>query len=149
MAKTEYKGTVKSVDTAANTITVTCKKGDMTFMVTPTTKITNSKKPATLADIAMGEKVTGSFTKDAAGTMTACKINGHPARLLPPLRPPNNLLTSSAKKPSSFGTAAFCFVDDGPSPGVDGYLRRFLFTAVRRTCHPQDYWSSCRRSVRR
>jgi hypothetical protein len=79
--KTEYVGIVKSVDTAANSITVTCKKGgDMTFVVTPTTKITNNKQPATLADITMGEKVTGSYTKDAAGTMTACKVNGHPAK---------------------------------------------------------------------
>jgi hypothetical protein len=84
VTKIEYKGTVKSIDTAANTITVTCKKGDMTFMVIPTTKITNSKKPATLADIMMGEKVTGSYTKDAAGTMTACKINGHPAMAAAP-----------------------------------------------------------------
>lgn len=77
MKKTEYHGMVKSVDTAANTITVSNKKGDMTLTVAPTTKITQDKKPATLADITMGEKVTGSYMKDASGTMTACKINGH------------------------------------------------------------------------
>jgi hypothetical protein len=79
MKKTEYRGMVKSIDTAANTITVTNKKGDMTLSVASTTKITQNKQPATLADITMGEKVTGSFTKDATGTMTACKINGHSA----------------------------------------------------------------------
>jgi hypothetical protein len=75
--KTEFHGTVKSVDTAANSITVTNKKGDVTLMVDAKTKVMNNKQPATLADITMGEKVTGSFTTDAAGTMTACKINGH------------------------------------------------------------------------
>jgi Cu/Ag efflux protein CusF len=72
-----YKGTVKSIDTAANTITVTCTKGDVTFAVNPMTKILNDKKSATLSDITMGEKVSGSFTKDAAGTMTAYSIHGH------------------------------------------------------------------------
>jgi hypothetical protein len=78
--KTSYVGTVKSIDTAANTITVTSTKGDMTFAVTPMTKIKSNKVKATLADITMGEKVTGSFTKDADGTMTAASINGHPAK---------------------------------------------------------------------
>jgi hypothetical protein len=72
-----YKGTVKSIDTAANTITVTTAKGDITLAITPTTKIKSDKKKATLADITMGEKVTGSYTKDASGAMTAASIHGH------------------------------------------------------------------------
>lgn len=75
--KIQYQGTVKSIDTAANTVTVTNKKGDLTLAVTPMTKIANNKKSATLADITMGEKVTGSYTKDAAGTMTAASLRGH------------------------------------------------------------------------
>jgi Cu/Ag efflux protein CusF len=78
--KIRYTGTVKSVDTAANAITVTCKKGDMTFAVTPMTKITSNKAPAALTDITMGEKVTGSFVKNADGTMTAASIYGHPLK---------------------------------------------------------------------
>jgi Cu/Ag efflux protein CusF len=78
--KIPYTGVVKSVDTAANSITVTCKKGDMTFAVTPMTKIKSNKAFATLTDITMGEKVTGSFTKDADGTMTAVSIHGHPTK---------------------------------------------------------------------
>jgi hypothetical protein len=77
--KTEYHGMVKSVDTAANTITVTNKKGDMTLSVTPTTKIMQNKKPATLADITMGEKVSGSYIKDATGAMMAASIHGKSA----------------------------------------------------------------------
>ena len=77
MKKTSYMGTVKTVDTAANSITVTCKKGDMTFAVTPMTKVMVDKKPAQLSDITMGEKVTGSFTKEADGTMAAASIHGH------------------------------------------------------------------------
>lgn len=76
VTKVPYKGTVKTIDTAANTITVTSKKGDLTFAVTPLTKIASNKKAATLADITMGEKVSGSYTKDAAGTMTAASIHG-------------------------------------------------------------------------
>jgi Cu/Ag efflux protein CusF len=78
--KISYTGVIKSIDTAANSITVTCTKGDMTFAVTPMTKITSNKAPAKLTDITMGEKVTGSFTKDADGTMTAASIHGHPTK---------------------------------------------------------------------
>jgi hypothetical protein len=78
--KIHYGGMVKSVDTAANTITVTTKKGDMTFAVNPMTKITANKQSATLTDITMGEKVGGTYTQDAAGTMTACSIWGHPVK---------------------------------------------------------------------
>jgi len=88
--KTEYRGTVKSVDTAANTITVTNKKGDMTLTVTTATKILQNKKTATLADITMGEKVSGSFIKDATGAMTAASIHGHtaPAAAAPAMTAP-------------------------------------------------------------
>jgi hypothetical protein len=78
--KIEYKGTVKAVDTAANSITITNKKGDLTLMVNTSTKIAVAKQPATLSDITVGEKVSGSYTKDAAGTMTAASIHGHPAK---------------------------------------------------------------------
>ena len=74
--KIQYEGTVKSIDTAANSITVTTKKGEMTFVTNPATKVKVDKKAGAIADITMGEKVTGSYTKDDAGTLTACSVHG-------------------------------------------------------------------------
>ena len=97
MKKTEYHGMVKSVDTAGNTITVTNKKGDMTLTVAATTKIMQNKKPATLADITMGEKVSGSYTKDASGAMTAASIHGKsmPAMTAPAAATSTNMAPST------------------------------------------------------
>jgi Cu/Ag efflux protein CusF len=79
MKKTEYKGVVKAID--ATTITVTTKKGDLTLTLDDKTIVQVSKKKAAITDITVGEKVTGSYTKDAGGTMLACKVNGHPGKM--------------------------------------------------------------------
>ena len=81
LKKTEYHGVVKSVD--ASTITVTTKKGDLTLTIDDKTTIQVNKKTAAITDITVGEKVTGSYTKDASGTMLACKVNGHPGKTAP------------------------------------------------------------------
>ena len=77
--KTEYHGVVKAVD--ASSITVTTKKGDLTLTIDAKTIVQVSKKKAAITDIMVGEKVTGSYTKDAGGNMLACKINGHPGKM--------------------------------------------------------------------
>jgi hypothetical protein len=73
MKKTAYSGTVKSID--ASSVVVTTSKGDMTFAISPATKVKVDKKTAPLASVVTGEKVTGSFMKDADGTMTAASIH--------------------------------------------------------------------------
>jgi ribosomal protein S1 len=75
MAKTPYKGTVKSID--ATSLVVTTTKGDETLAIDPKTKFTADKKKAAATDITVGEKVTGSFCKNDDGTMTAASVHGH------------------------------------------------------------------------
>src|SRR5690242_15038782 len=66
-----FHGKVAVVDTAAMTVTV----GHMVINVTSDTKITKDGKPATVSDITVGEKISGSYTKDDAGKMTAALIH--------------------------------------------------------------------------
>jgi hypothetical protein len=71
--KITYKGSVTAVDTAANSITVqgAASKPPLTLMVTPATKY---KGATALTDIAVGDHVSGSYTKDASGVLTAASI---------------------------------------------------------------------------
>jgi hypothetical protein len=70
--KIPYKGTISAVDATAMTITIKGAKGDMMMAVTPATKY---KGGTSLADFAVGDKVTGSYTKDDGGKMTAASIH--------------------------------------------------------------------------
>lgn len=65
-----FHGKVAAVDTTAATVTV----GKTTVNITSETKITKDGKPATLADITVGEKIGGSYKKDEAGKMNAVSI---------------------------------------------------------------------------
>lgn len=66
-----FHGKVSAVDTAASTFTV----NSLTINVTAETKIVKDGKPATLADITVGEKLNGNYKKDDAGKMTAVAIH--------------------------------------------------------------------------
>ena len=72
---TSYKGTVKSID--ASSRVVTTSTGDLTLAIDATTKVKNDDKKAAITDITVGEKVTGSYTKDDTGAMTAYSVHGH------------------------------------------------------------------------
>jgi hypothetical protein len=76
--KTAYSGTVKSID--ASSIVVTTSKGDMTFAISAATKVKVDKKTAALTAVTAGEKVTGSYMKNADGTMTAASIHATSAK---------------------------------------------------------------------
>lgn len=65
-----FHGKVSAVDATAATVTV----GKTTVNITSETKITKDGKPATLADITVGEKIGGSYKKDEAGKMNAVSI---------------------------------------------------------------------------
>ena len=73
MKKTPYKGSITAID--ASSLTVQGAKAPLTLAITADTKFQfgTSKKntPATVADFAVGDKVTGSYLKNADGTMTA------------------------------------------------------------------------------
>jgi len=72
---TAYKGVVKSID--ASSLVVTTSKGDLTLAIAATTKVKNDDKTAEISVITVGEKVTGSYTKDDTGALTAYSVHGH------------------------------------------------------------------------
>jgi hypothetical protein len=74
--KTPYKGSITAID--ASSVTVKTATTSLTLAVTADTKfqLGTSKKntPATAADFAVGDKVTGSYIKNADGTTTAATV---------------------------------------------------------------------------
>lgn len=65
-----YHGKITAIDTAGSTITV----GENKITITATTKISRNGKKSTLADFAVGDKVTGSYKKDASGDLNALSL---------------------------------------------------------------------------
>lgn len=65
-----YRGNVASVDASVKTFTV----GNRTIKVTDQTKITKQGAAATMADITVGEKVSGSYWKKDDGSLEAKNI---------------------------------------------------------------------------
>jgi hypothetical protein len=65
-----FRGTVSLVDTNAMTFTV----GKRTFNITSETRITKNGEPATLEDIAVGDKVGGAYKKDDDGKLNATTV---------------------------------------------------------------------------
>jgi hypothetical protein len=73
--KIPFHGKLESIDASANTITLESKKGGRVFHLTPETKITDGAgNPSTLSAATVGEDVGGSYSKDAAGTMTLFSV---------------------------------------------------------------------------
>lgn len=69
-----FRGTVAAVDKAAMTVTV----GERVFHVTPETKVTRTGQQATLADVKVGDAITGSYVKADDGKLTAKTIRFGP-----------------------------------------------------------------------
>jgi hypothetical protein len=63
-APTKFKGTITAIDTTANTVTVKSKGGDLTMGVT-------GKAAKAITKLAVGDKVSGAYTTDASGKLTA------------------------------------------------------------------------------
>ena len=72
-AKTPYKGSITAID--ATSVTVASSAKTLTLAIAATTKFAVDKKPATAAEFAVGDAVTGSYTKDAAGALTAASVH--------------------------------------------------------------------------
>ena len=66
-----FHGKVSAVDAAAMTVTLTSQ----TFKISSETKILKEGKPATFADITVGEKISGQYKKDEAGKLDATVIH--------------------------------------------------------------------------
>jgi hypothetical protein len=69
----KVEGTIAAVDTTANTVTITPKKGgaDVTVNVDATTRIKQNGKLATIADLQIGDKAEAKYS---LATMLASKI---------------------------------------------------------------------------
>jgi hypothetical protein len=72
--KIPFHGKLQAVDVSSNTLTLSGKSARV-FHLTPTTKITDGSGAAsTLSAAIVGEDVGGSYSKDAAGTMTLFSV---------------------------------------------------------------------------
>ena len=69
-----FRGTIKSVDKGARTITLEGEKAQ-TFAVAAETKISKDGKPAAFADLAVGEAVGGRAKETADGKWTVVTLN--------------------------------------------------------------------------
>jgi hypothetical protein len=81
-AKTEKKarhivfnGKVSAVDKAAKTVTLEGKEKVRVFQVTSETKIHKDKKPGTLDDVVVGDRVGGAYRENAEGKMELLTLN--------------------------------------------------------------------------
>lgn len=74
----EYKGSITAIDASSVTVASTAKT--LTLAIAPTTKYLKDKKKATLADFAVGDSVTGSYTADATGALTAYSLHKKTAK---------------------------------------------------------------------
>jgi hypothetical protein len=77
-AKTEYSGAITAID--ASSVTVASTKKTLTLAITPKTTFKKDKVAATLADFAVGDKVTGSYSADSTGATTANSLNKKTAK---------------------------------------------------------------------
>jgi hypothetical protein len=83
---TRYEGTLTALD--ASSITVTSTKKTLTLALATTTVVTKDGKPTTIADFAVGDKVTGSYVKDpATGAMTAHSLRTKTPKTAAPAAP--------------------------------------------------------------
>jgi hypothetical protein len=75
--KTPYTGSITAID--ATSLTVASTKRTLTLAISPTTKFATKEgkklTAATEADFAVGDMVTGSYTTDATGAMTAYSVH--------------------------------------------------------------------------
>ena len=69
-----FRGTIKSVDATAKSITLDGEKAQ-TFAVASDAKLTKEGKPATFADLAIGDAVGGRAKETGEGKWTAVTIN--------------------------------------------------------------------------
>ncbi len=66
-----FHGMISAVDQNAKTFTITGKKESRVFKVTDKTSISKMGKAATIKDIAENEEASGSYWKNADGTLEA------------------------------------------------------------------------------
>ncbi len=105
-----FTGKATAVDAAAKTFSLNGSKGkDRVFTVDDATKITKDAKPATLADLTVGEEVTGSYVKAGdVQTAKSVKIGGKakPAEAAEPAKEGTAPLKAPGATPPAKATPA-------------------------------------------
>ena len=71
--KIQYKGSITAID--ASSVTVASKEKTLTLAITGKTQFKVDKAGGTLADFAVGDAVTGSYTTDSTGALSAASIH--------------------------------------------------------------------------
>jgi ribosomal protein S1 len=71
--KTQYEGSITAID--ASSLTVATSKKTLTLAITPKTTFKKDKAAATAADFAVGDKVTGSYSTDSTGALSAASVH--------------------------------------------------------------------------
>ena len=66
-----FHGMVSAVDQSTKTFTIASKTTSRVFKVTDKTAVTKAGNPATMADIVENQEVSGSYRKNADGTLEA------------------------------------------------------------------------------
>lgn len=72
---TPFNGKVSAVDKAAKTVTLEGKEKVRVFQITSETKIHKDKKPATLDDVMVGDRVGGAYRETSEGKMELVTLN--------------------------------------------------------------------------
>jgi ABC-type Fe3+-hydroxamate transport system substrate-binding protein len=70
--KQQFGGTVTAVDAASNTVSVHSKKHDVVVSVDASTKL---KGFTAIGDVAVGDKVSGTYETDGSGKMMALSLS--------------------------------------------------------------------------
>jgi hypothetical protein len=78
-----FRGTVTAVDKTAMTVTV----GERVFHITSETNITRNNQPATVADLNIGDNITGNYLKAEDGKLMAKTVRFGP-KPNPEAKPP-------------------------------------------------------------
>lgn len=71
-AKTAYEGSITAIDKTS--VTVATATGSLTLAITGTTKIAVNQVHAKVTDFAVGDKVMGHYSTDAAGALSASSL---------------------------------------------------------------------------
>jgi Domain of unknown function (DUF5666) len=75
---TQYEGSISAID--ATSVTVTTKKGDLKLALDAKTQYKVDKKKSAATDFAVGDKVTGSYSTGADGSLTAHSLHKKTAK---------------------------------------------------------------------
>lgn len=70
----EYEGNITSINLATNTVTVASTTKLMVLSITSSTKLRKNKVKVKLTDFGLGDMVSGSYSKDSSGKLTAYSL---------------------------------------------------------------------------